>query len=599
MKQEGEHLFHTHCLECSSSDGLSIYLKKNDEGEEYNDAFCWVCENYFPPSVVEEHFDLIVSGKGGKKLGKDYSKEFEQIEEMESRGVSERKIKKKYCEMYGMKVSYDSEGKIDKHYYPYHKDNNITGYKVRAIPKEFHVVGDIKKCQLFGQNLFTKNGEYANRVSKKFVILTESELDTIAMQQAMSDNGNSSFINAVVGLPNGANTRAVKDNYDFLNEFEHVIIALDQDDAGKKAAKEIAKILPMGKGKIASFREKDPADMVRLGYSEELSKIIWTAKTFTPSGIIAGEGLWEAVSRPLESESIDYPWKGLNEMVHGIRTSELVTLVSGSGMGKSEFARAIMYHILKTTDDNVGSIFLEESVRKTGLALMSFEAKKLLHLPYVERTEEEMRNAFNATLGTGRVFLFDSFGSNDIDTICENIAYFAKVADCKYIFLDHISIMVSGGGYGDERKALDEIATKLRTLVQELQICLVMVSHLKRVDGAGHEGGERVSLNHIRGSGGPAQLSDIVIGLERNNQHEDPEERNTTTLRVLKNRFSGETGVATRVHFNSVTGELTEVAPEKVDEFVDSEPESEFDEELFSAPDDSNETNWSFDNIVM
>jgi hypothetical protein len=51
----------------------------------------------------------------------------------------------------------------------------------------------------------------------------------------------------------------------------------------------------------------------------------------------------------------------------------------------------------------------------------------------------------------------------------------------------------------------------------------------------------------------------MVLGLERNGQSEDPVERNTTTIRVLKNRFSGETGVAARVLYNNVTGELVEV----------------------------------------
>ena len=66
----------------------------------------------------------------------------------------------------------------------------------------------------------------------------------------------------------------------------------------------------------------------------------------------------------------------------------------------------------------------------------------------------------------------------------------------------------------------------------------------------------------LRGSASIGQLSDIVIGLERNGQHDDEKERHTTTVRVIKNRFSGLTGPACRVFYNTDTGRLSEVEEE-------------------------------------
>jgi len=134
----------------------------------------------------------------------------------------------------------------------------------------------------------------------------------------------------------------------------------------------------------------------------------------------------------------------------------------------------------------------------------------------------------------------------------------AKGLGCKYIFLDHVSIVVSAQASGDERKALDEIMTKLRMLVQETGVALIVVSHLKRPDGKGHEEGAATSLAQLRGSGSIAQLSDMVIGLERNGQHDDSIERNTTHVRVLKNRFCGITGKACMLLYNHDTGRMVE-----------------------------------------
>jgi twinkle protein len=94
---------------------------------------------------------------------------------------------------------------------------------------------------------------------------------------------------------------------------------------------------------------------------------------------------------------------------------------------------------------------------------------------------------------------------------------------------------------------------------------MVLVSHLKRPEGRGHEEGAQTSLAHLRGSAAIAQLSDLVIGLERNQQ--DKETRDITNVRVLKNRFTGETGLAAALRYDRTSGRLSEVAiPEAGDE---------------------------------
>jgi twinkle protein len=204
-------------------------------------------------------------------------------------------------------------------------------------------------------------------------------------------------------------------------------------------------------------------------------------------------------------------------------------------------------------------MFLEESVRRTGLSIMSLAINKPLHLAETVCTDAEKQKAYDMTLGGDRLYLYDSFGSNTIDNICNRVRYMAKGLECKYIFLDHVSIVVSSQDNGDERKALDEIMTKLRMIVQETGIALFVVSHLKRPEGRGHEEGAATSLAQLRGSGSIGQLADMVIGLERHAQADDPIERNTTRIRCIKNRYSGETGPAGAVLYQKFTGRMTEV----------------------------------------
>jgi len=429
----------------------------------------------------------------------------------------------------------------------------LWDWKRQIADKRFSIEGDWPKGVLFGQQMFTKGGKY--------VTITEGEFDAAAAYQMLGSKY------PVVSVRNGAGNAAqdIKANYEWLDSFENIVICFDNDDAGRTAATQVAEILGT-KAKIFKGTKdfKDACEFIQQNKVAEFVNLWWKAERFTPDGIVDGAGLWDIVNQPVEKADVLYPFSGLNDLTYGIRSGEMVTITAGSGLGKSQFLREIVYHILNSSQDNIGLLFLEESVKRTAKSLMSLHANKPLHLPDIEVSDDELRTAFDATLGTGRVYLFDHFGSTAIDNIISRVRFMAKALNCKFIFLDHVSIVVSAQENGDERKALDEIMTKLRMIVQETGIALFCVSHLKRPDGKGHEEGASTSLSALRGSGSIGQLSDMVLGLERNGQAEDLKERHTTRVRVLKNRFSGLTGPACGLYYDRVTGRMTETVVEEL-----------------------------------
>jgi twinkle protein len=234
-------------------------------------------------------------------------------------------------------------------------------------------------------------------------------------------------------------------------------------------------------------------------------------------------------------------------------------------MGKSQIVRELEHYLLGATEDNIGILALEEDIPKTALGIMSIEANQTLHLSR-EFDRDTKKVFWDKTLGTGRIFMFDHWGSTNEDNLLSRIRYMAKGLDCKWIILDHLSIVVSDQETGDERKAIDSIMTKLRQLVQETGVGLFLVSHLRRPSGKAHEDGGQISLAELRGSAAIAQLSDMVIGLERDQQHADPTVRNTTTVRVLKNRFAGLTGAACYLYYDKDTGRMLETSCPVTDE---------------------------------
>ena len=102
--------------------------------------------------------------------------------------------------------------------------------------------------------------------------------------------------------------------------------------------------------------------------------------------------------------------------------------------------------------------------------------------------------------------------------------------------------------------------TRLRALTERTGIALFLVSHLRRTQtDQNHEEGARVTLGQLRGSAAIAQLSDSVIALERNQQ--SGSKHDATTVRVLKNRYSGETGIACLLDYDLSTCKFNETEP--------------------------------------
>ena len=409
--------------------------------------------------------------------------------------LQKRNISQKTCERY--KIFKD--GDVLRMYY-HDSSGKPIGAKVRTKNKVFTYEGETDGS-FFGQHLFFRNSK------EKSVVITEGELDAASVSEALGDF-------PAVSLPSGAAAakKAMKNNYEWLQQFEKIILWFDNDEPGQKAVKDAANALPPGKVFIATTDAyKDASDALQANDYKAIEQAYWSAKPYRPDGIVDGKSLLELVTTPNPPNDHDYPFQGLQSKLHGIRYGELTTITAGSGIGKSSFCRELATSLLQT-GERVGYLALEESNRRTALGLMSAAVGKSLHLG--EPSHEELTEAFDASMANWDLYLFDGFGSYDPDVIYNRIEYLAQGLDCKIIFLDHLSILLSGLD-GDERRMIDATMTRLRSLVERTGIALFLVSHLRRSTGdKNHEEGARVTLGQLRGSAAIAQLSDSVIGLE-------------------------------------------------------------------------------------
>lgn len=421
------------------------------------------------------------------------------------------------------------------------------GEKDRKKGPPFFFEGDQSKAlPLFGQDIFPAGGKY--------ITVTEGYEDAMAVNQMFGGKYPAVSIDGVDWAD-----KDIKNAFEYLNSFDTIVFAFDNDEQGRKASKVAADAgFELGKVKILTLRKhKDANEYLKAKDTETFVREWWNAPIHRPDGLKIGSDIWEEIIDRKEHFTVDYPFADLNALTYGLRLSELVVVTADTGVGKTSFLKHIEHKLLtdeKVKEQNYGVGFLhfEEPNGDTALGLLSIHNGVPYHLPDADRPKDELRRAYDEVLNNDRVVIWDHFGSNNVDTVVNKIRHMAALG-CKYIVIDHLSIIVSDQA-GDERKQLDEIATKVKTLAMEKDLCIIAVIHTNR-------------QGQIRGTAGVEQLANIVVRLERNKTDPDEWRRNITKLTVEKNRFCGFTGPASYLWYNKDSARLSELEKEEKDIF--------------------------------
>ena len=519
----GEFVGHEECPACGSKDNLARYADGS--------AHCFGCKHN--ERATEEGVQAPV--KAPKAAGNFLTGSYEDLPKRRLRSDTLRKLGYMVGTYQGQKC----------HIAPIHNEQGVlVAQKIRLPKKDFRVLGDLDQGGLIFQHKAADGG--------KRLVITEGELDALSYAQAAPGW-------PVVSVPNGAQSavKAVKRSIKFVNSFDEVVIMFDMDEAGEQAAKDVAMLLSPGKAKIASLPLKDASDMLVNNRVKELVTSVFQAKPYSPEGIVRGNEIALADLKSGIQRGWSLPFPALDKMVRGIRQSELVLLAAGSGLGKSTIGRIITQHMQQEHGLKVGFMMLEESAEVTARHLVAIH-KGVRYVELAENpdllSDDDWSEAFETAVKPAA--FYDSFGSCAVDTVLANLNHLAVAEGCQVILLDHVSMVVSGMQGGDERKELDRLMTELRTLCERTGVSIIAISHVNRVTSSGgfsNEGGQ-IGLNSLRGSGALAQLSDTVIGVERDQQ--DEEYKNMVHFRLLKSRVTGETGSAGWATYDHATGLL-------------------------------------------
>lgn len=541
-KKDSKFLKHVKCEHCGSSDANSLY----DDGHQY----CFACQTYVPGDEDEDLYDTVKDRQRSKhkavRVSLDDLDEPVKIFNMNTENVTykaipERGITRATCEKYGVAAT------DEKHVYPYYDaDGKAIAQKVRFVDKkEFAASGNFKEAVLFGQQLHLPGGKY--------ITVTEGELDALAAFQMTGSQW------AVVSIKNGASA-ALKDckaQFEYLDSFENIVICFDNDEPGKKAAKEVAELFG-SKAKVVKMHpgRKDACDYLIAGETKQFVDAWWKAEEYRPEGIVTVADIKERMLTP-PKPGIPWAFNTLTRLTHGRREGELYGFGAGVGVGKTDvFTQQIAYDISEL-NEKVGVIYLEQNVVETAQRVAGKLDKRLYHIPGAGWTRDDYEQSVDRLVDSKQLYMMEHFGSMSWSAVKNIMRYFSKAYGIKLIYLDHLTALIANEQ--DERRALDGIMADMASLAQSDGLIIHFVSHLTTPEGKAHEEGGRVLEKHFTGSRAIARWGHYLFGLERDKQAEDPVKRQTTTFRVLKDRYTGQaTGEKFGLFYDKETGILSE-----------------------------------------
>lgn len=454
--------------------------------------------------------------------------------------LSNRRISQRTCEVFGyMTGMYQN---MPCHIANIYDDNKrLKAQQIRLPNKDFRMLGDTKDLGLVGKQLWSNKG--------KSLVITEGYIDMLSIAESQDCRW------PVVTVPNGAQSaaKAIKRDLAWLLGFESIVLAFDNDEAGQIATEECVGLFPPGRVKIAKLSEKDANDCLVKGKVKELTNIVFTAAEYRPDGIVWGDDVNFDDLYKEEPRGLVIPLPQLDNKMRGLKPGRIYMLYSGTGCGKTTLMKEIGIHLLKNST-STAFIMLEESYKYTVKSLIAMDN----NIP-PWRLEENKNLLSDEQKEAGKKLVkhagfYNHFGSLASSRLINLMEWLVVAKGVKVIFLDHISLIVSGmaseSGEG-ERKDLDILMTNLRSFAERTQAVIVAATQLKRKKGSYNEG-EEITEADSRGSGAIEHISDVIISININrsgNGHP-----NDAQIKILKNRITGLIGEADLLNYNNDTG---------------------------------------------
>ena len=335
------------------------------------------------------------------------------------------------------------------------------------------------------------------------VWITEGEIDAMsAFQMGVS------ALSVPFGGGKGAKQQWIENEYDSLDRFETIVLALDMDEEGELAAREIAERLGMHRCLRVSLPRKDMNDCLLEGI--DINEIRRTGKAFDPEELRCATDYREEILKELFDSDVDS--RGFAPLLSRLdgnlrfRDAELIILNGINGHGKSQLA---------------GQFSLDAMLQHKRVCIASMEMPARRLLTRLTRqaagcsTGKPTEAYANAIIDwyAGKLWLFDLVGTAKTQRMLEVFEYARKRYGIDVFIIDNMSKCgIPDDDYTAQKKFMEDLCD----FKNVTGTTLFLVTHSRKGESEDAPTGKM----DVKGSGSITDLADSVLTIWRNKKKE-------------------------------------------------------------------------------
>lgn len=333
--------------------------------------------------------------------------------------------------------------------------------------------------------------------------ITEGEFDAMAAYQM-----GVSALSVPFGGGKGAKQQWIENEYDNLERFETIVLALDMDEEGELAAREIADRLGIHRCIRASLPHKDLNECLLAGV--DIKAIRDLAAGYDPQELRCATEYREDILRELYNNDQDS--RGFQPLIEDLegnlrfRDAELVILNGVNGHGKSQLA---------------GQFALDAMLQSKRVCIASMEMPARRLLTRLTRqaagiaTGDPTLAYANACIDwyAQKLWLFDLVGTAKTTKMLEVFRYARKKYGIDVFFIDNMSKCgIDDDDYSAQKRFMEELCDFKNTT----GTTVFLVTHSRKGENEETPTGKM----DVKGSGSITDLADTVLTIWRNKKKE-------------------------------------------------------------------------------
>ena len=525
-----------HCFSCGRNYGIiDLYLA---QGMSYLEAV----KKLFKQVDIEYNFS--------NKDIQDFSYRYPKREH------SDRANVEKYLGLRGIStktldyadVQSDIYGNVAFHYY---NSNDILMTVKYRLGRKFNKEKDHNKCWSQKDSDFAPLLFNMNRIDPaKPLLVVEGEIDCLSVIEAGYSN--------VVSIPNGcANSQWIQYNWEWLEQFDKIILWFDSDEAGIKARNDILYRLGTWRTYYIEINPEDTTpngarikDANEVLYFKGKDRVLQYINKPLEIPVENVSDLSKAEDFDIEhAEGLYTGIKELDDQIYKLTFGTLNIVTGKSGEGKSVFVNqvAICQAVQQGYDVFVFSGELPAPILRnwveTNMIGREYITMKDGHVRVFNPEQRKLMQNWYA----GKVLVYDDDYNTTATALLNKMEELARKCGTKVFLIDNLMMIDLECNEEGRLQAEKEFVNKLIFFAKKYNVLVFLVAHPRKT------GEIRVTKEDIAGSGNIVNLAHMVFSVHRYTAKEKEGETNTknqyirgkepipedSCVEVLKNRITG------------------------------------------------------------